>query len=85
MNFSYSNKENYQQVLLLLSSMVIIVKLRIILRLNKLLAMPASVSTKKGKKDIFGVYIFFGKENKADWMKVFDDLITRGILRERVL
>ena len=55
------------------------VKLRIILRLNKLLAMPASVSTKKGKKDIFGVYIFFGKENKADWMKVFDDLITRGL------
>jgi len=58
MNFSYSNKENYQQVLLLLSSMVIIVKLRIILRLNKLLAMPASVSTKKGKKDIFGILPF---------------------------
>jgi len=32
----------------------------------------------EGKKDIFGIYTFFGKENKADWMKVFDDLITRG-------
>ncbi len=31
------------------------------------------------KKDIFGIYTFFGKENKADWMKAFDDLITRGI------
>ncbi|ADD03547.1 MULTISPECIES: IS256 family transposase [Thermoanaerobacter] len=33
----------------------------------------------EGKKDIFGVYTFFGKENKADWMKVFEDLITRGL------
>jgi len=33
----------------------------------------------EGKKDIFGIYTFFGKENKADWMRVFDDLITRGL------
>ncbi|AEM73559.1 LOW QUALITY PROTEIN: MULE transposase, conserved domain-containing protein [Caldicellulosiruptor acetigenus 6A] len=33
----------------------------------------------EGKKDIFGVYTFFGKENKADWTKVFEDLITRGL------
>ena len=37
-------------------------KLKITQKLNKLLAMPASVSTKKGKKDIFGVYTFFGKK-----------------------
>lgn len=34
-----------------------------------------------GKKDIFGIYTFFGKENKADWSKVFEDLIIRGLKR----
>ncbi len=32
-----------------------------------------------GKKDIFGIYTFFGKENRADWNKVFEDLINRGL------
>ena len=54
-------------------------EVKVIVKANLLLAMPASVSTKKGKKDIFGIYTFFGKENKANWMKVFDDLITRGL------
>jgi len=31
-------------------------------------------------KKTFSVFCpFFGKENKADWMKVFDDLITTGL------
>ncbi len=48
MSFSYSNKENYQQVLLLLFiDDYSKVKLRIILRKNLLLAMPASISTQK--------------------------------------
>jgi len=80
MSLSFPNKENLPaSAFALIIDGYSKVKLRIILRLNKLLAMPASVSIKKGKKDIFGVYTFFGKENKADWMKVFDDLITRGL------
>jgi len=35
----------------------------------------------EGKKDIFGLYTFFGKENRADWNKVFEDLINRGLKR----
>lgn len=33
----------------------------------------------EGKKDIFGLYTFFGKENRADWNKVFEDLVNRGL------
>ncbi|ADQ05534.1 transposase mutator type [Caldicellulosiruptor owensensis OL] len=32
-----------------------------------------------GKKDIFGMYTSFGKENRADWNKVFEDLINRSL------
>jgi transposase-like protein len=35
----------------------------------------------QGNKDIFGFYTFFGSENKADWIKVFNDLIDRGLKR----
>jgi transposase-like protein len=31
------------------------------------------------KKDIFGFYAFLGKESRADWNKVFEDLINRGL------
>jgi transposase-like protein len=35
----------------------------------------------QGNKDIFGFYAFFGSENKADWIKIFNDLIDRGLKR----
>ncbi|WP_281340508.1 transposase [Sulfurihydrogenibium sp. YO3AOP1] len=35
----------------------------------------------QGNKDIFGFYTFFSSENKADWIKVFNDLIDRGLKR----
>ena len=31
------------------------------------------------RKDVYGFYIFKGNENKGDWIKVFDDLISRGM------
>lgn len=33
----------------------------------------------EGKKDVYGFYTFFGSENKSDWLKVFNDLIERGL------
>ncbi len=33
----------------------------------------------EGHKDVYGCYTFFGGENKADWLKVFNDLIERGL------
>lgn len=33
------------------------------------------------KKEIYGYYIFSGNESKADWIKVFHDLIGRGLKR----
>jgi len=35
----------------------------------------------QGNKDIFGFYTFLSSENKADWIKVFNDLIDRGLKR----
>ncbi len=32
-----------------------------------------------GRKDVYGYYTFFGSENRADWLKVFNDLIERGL------
>jgi len=32
-----------------------------------------------GRKDVYGYYTFFGNENRADWLKVFNDLIERGL------
>ncbi|WP_408605137.1 transposase [Caldicellulosiruptor kronotskyensis] len=37
------------------------------------------IDSRKVKKISLVFCPFFGKENKADWMKVFDDLITRGL------
>ncbi|WP_408605151.1 transposase [Caldicellulosiruptor bescii] len=37
------------------------------------------MDSRKVKKISLVFCPFFGKENKADWMKVFDDLITRGL------
>ena len=32
-----------------------------------------------GKKEIGTWYIEFGKENRTDWIKIFNDLISRGL------
>lgn len=52
---------------------------------NRLPAMLFSASILDSKKDIFGIYTFFGKENKADWMKVFEDLINRGLKKVLII
>jgi len=39
----------------------------------------------EGKKEIGGWYIEFGKENRTDWMKIFNDLITGGLKRVLVI
>ena len=33
------------------------------------------------KKDFFGYWIFFGSEKKGDWIKIFNELISRGLKR----
>ena len=33
------------------------------------------------RKDVYGFYLLKGNENKGDWIKVFDDLISRGMKR----
>ena len=35
----------------------------------------------KGKKDIYGIYTYKGKENKEFWLNVFNDLNNRGLKR----
>jgi transposase-like protein len=37
------------------------------------------IDSRKVKKTFSVFCSFFGNENKADWMKVFEDLITRGL------
>jgi len=39
----------------------------------------------EGRKDVYGFYTFFGNENRADWLKVFNDLIERGLKRVVVI
>jgi len=39
----------------------------------------------EGKKEIGTWYIEFGKENRTDWMKIFNDLISRGLKRVLVI
>ncbi len=39
----------------------------------------------QGRKDVYGYYTFFGNENKGDWLKVFNDLIERGLKRVAVI
>jgi len=41
--------------------------------------------TLEGKKEIGTWYIEFGKKNRTDWMKIFNDLITRGLKRVLVI
>jgi len=31
------------------------------------------------RKDVYGYYTFFGGESRMDWLRVFNDLIERGI------
>lgn len=38
-----------------------------------------------GRKDVYGYYTFFGNENRADWLKVFNDLVERGLKKIVVL
>ncbi|MGC9091611.1 MAG: IS256 family transposase [Fervidicoccaceae archaeon] len=33
----------------------------------------------QGRKDIYGFYTFFGAESRASWLKIFNDLIERGL------
>jgi len=33
----------------------------------------------EGRKDIYGFYTFFGSENRATWLSIFNDLIDRGL------
>jgi len=39
----------------------------------------------EGKKDLYGFYTFFGSENRFDWLKVFNDLIERGLKRVMIV
>ena len=38
-----------------------------------------------GKKEIGTWYIEFGKENRTDWIKIFNDLISRGLKRVLII
>ena len=38
-----------------------------------------------GKKEIGGWYIEFGKENRTDWIRIFNDLISRGLKRVLII
>ena len=39
----------------------------------------------EGNKDLYGFYIFFGSENRFDWLNVFNDLVERGLKRVMVV
>lgn len=39
----------------------------------------------EGRKEVYGYYTFFGGENRADWLKVLNDLIERGLKRIVIL
>jgi putative transposase len=39
----------------------------------------------QGNKDILGFYTFFNNENRADWLKVFNDLTERGVKRVMIV
>jgi|YelNatPaOPRAMG01_1025707.scaffolds.fasta_scaffold103539_1 putative transposase len=39
----------------------------------------------EGRKEVYGYYTFFGNENRADWLKVLNDLIERGLKRIMVI
>lgn len=33
------------------------------------------------KKEVYGYYVYSGSESKQDWLKIFNDLISRGLKR----
>jgi putative transposase len=35
----------------------------------------------EGRKDVYGYHTFFGSESRTDWLRVFNDLIERGLKR----
>ncbi|AEH50265.1 transposase mutator type [Pseudothermotoga thermarum DSM 5069] len=39
----------------------------------------------EGKKDIYGLYTYLGKESRVEWGKVFEDLVRRGLKRVMVV
>lgn len=39
------------------------------------------IDLKHFKKEVYGYYVFSGSETKGDWIKVFQDLIGRGLKR----
>lgn len=39
----------------------------------------------EGQKEVYGYYTFFGNENRADWLKVLNDLLERGLKRIMVI
>jgi len=39
----------------------------------------------EGRKDVYAFYTFFGSENRTDWLKVFNDLIERGLKKVAVI
>jgi len=65
MSLSFPNKENLPaSAFALIIDGYSKVKVKVIVRANLLLAMPASVSTKKGKKDIFFGILPFLRQRK---------------------
>jgi transposase-like protein len=38
-----------------------------------------------GQRELYGFYTFFAAENKSDWLKVFADLIDRGVKKAAVI
>jgi len=39
----------------------------------------------EGRKDVYGFYVHFGAEREFDWMRVFDDLVSRGLKKVMVV
>ncbi len=84
-NSSSSNKENYPKTPSLLSIDGYHCEIRDNSKVKQATCYVVLGIDLEGKKDIFGIYTFFGKENKADWMKVFEDLITRGLKKVLII
>ncbi len=37
------------------------------------------------KKDLYGYYVYIGSENKGDWLKIFNNLISRGLRKVMIV
>jgi len=35
----------------------------------------------EGNREVYGFYVLLGSENKGEWIKIFNDLVTRGLKR----